>query len=150
MTKLLVCGSRYWTNKLFIDATLNHFQASLDKPEELQIIEGECIGADEMAGDWAEQMGVPIITREPWIAVRPNRRCSVSVNNGARRGFPALWHIYRHAAGPIRNKEMLTVGKPDVVMAFHNDIENSAGTKGMLNISEKAGVETILVFKEVA
>lgn len=40
---------------------------------------------------------------------------------------------------------MLDEGKPDYVLAFHNDIFNSKGTKDMLNRAKKAGVPCTLV-----
>lgn len=39
--------------------------------------------------------------------------------------FPAKWNEHGKAAGPIRNQQMLTEGKPDVVFAFHDDIASS-------------------------
>ena len=44
------------------------------------------------------------------------------------------------AAGPIRNQRMLVEGKPDLVIAFHDDLESSRGTKDMIKRSLKAGI----------
>lgn len=54
--------------------------------------------------------------------------------------FPAEWDRYGKAAGPIRNQQMLDEGKPDCVIAFHDDIENSRGTKDMVERARKAGL----------
>jgi hypothetical protein len=54
--------------------------------------------------------------------------------------YPADWEKYGKAAGSIRNSEMLTKGKPHGVLAFHNDLVNSKGTKNMVVQSLKAGI----------
>ena len=41
---------------------------------------------------------------------------------------------------------MLEEGKPDKVLAFHEDIESSKGTKHMVKISQEAGIP-VEVFK---
>lgn len=51
--------------------------------------------------------------------------------------FPANWSQYGHAAGPIRNQKMLDQN-PDLVIAFHFDLEHSKGTKDMINRAKKA------------
>jgi hypothetical protein len=64
---------------------------------------------------------------------------------------PADWAKYKRAAGPIRNAEMLkslmteTLNSSPLVVAFHNDIKNSKGTKNMLTIALKAKVSCMLV-----
>ena len=55
--------------------------------------------------------------------------------------YPAQWDLFGKAAGPIRNKQMLDEGKPDLVVYFHDDIESGKGTKGMVNIARKRGIE---------
>lgn len=54
--------------------------------------------------------------------------------------YPAQWNTFGRAAGPIRNSQMLLEGKPDLVLAFHDDLENSKGTKNMVNQAKKAGL----------
>jgi len=68
------------------------------------------------------------------------------------RQFPAKWKQFHKAAGSIRNREMLKFMRdypdPDkVVLAFHEDLESSTGTKDMVEIAGKAGFE-VRVFKE--
>lgn len=61
-------------------------------------------------------------------------------------GFPkeriiqidADWKTYGRAAGPIRNRQQ-NKAQPDLVLAFHDDFENSIGTKDMVAISEASG-----------
>lgn len=84
-----------------------------------EIIHGAARGADRMAGVYAERQGIPVHI------------------------FPANWDKYGNAAGPIRNQQMLTEGKPEKVIAFL--APDSRGTKHMISISQKAGVPVEIV-----
>jgi hypothetical protein len=59
--------------------------------------------------------------------------------------FPAEWRKYGHNAGPLRNIQMLSEGKPTLVFAFHDFIQNSKGTKHMVNAARQAGVPTEII-----
>jgi hypothetical protein len=59
--------------------------------------------------------------------------------------FPADWKTLGKAAGPIRNQRMLDVGKPDLVVAFHDDLGRSKGTNDMLARAERANIPTRLI-----
>lgn len=83
------------------------------------IIEGGAKGADRLAGEIALELGVPV------------------------RELPANWGKYGRAAGPVRNKQMLNE-KPDLVLAFHDNIAESRGTRSMLELARDAGVPTRL------
>lgn len=84
------------------------------------IIHGNARGADIMAGTIASKLGFKVTA------------------------FAAEWKKYGKAAGPIRNKQMLDEN-PDLVIAFHDDIENSKGTKNCKEEAEKRGIEVILI-----
>lgn len=116
--RVLICGDRNWTNaKFIVDVlTIIHKSAPVDV-----VIEGEARGADRFGALAARMIGLP-----------ENRILK----------FPANWTKHGKAAGPIRNRQMLTEGKPDLVLAFHNDIANSKGTKDMVRCAMKAGIET--------
>ena len=86
--RVLVCGSRQWTDYCVIEGRLQAL------PPETVIIEGEARGADKMARKIAEHLG---------FEVKP---------------FPADWIKFGLAAGEIRNQQMLDEGKPDLVLAF--------------------------------
>lgn len=75
------------------------------------IIAGECQGADLCAKTVAAELNIPYL------------------------GFPADWRTHGRAAGPIRNNQMLGAS-PTIILAFHNDINSSKGTKHMLSISK--------------
>jgi hypothetical protein len=147
----LGCGDRYWTDRDYVYSIMDFYRASYARKNDPieAVIQGECTGADEFVGDWAQSRGVPNLTRSPWIKVRPNTRTSRAVNAGLERGFPALWSVHRRAAGPIRNKEMLdkllSLDTTRGLIAFHNDLENSKGTKGMVALAEKAGISPIII-----
>lgn len=108
--RVLICGDRNWTDY----SRIFRFVASL--PTGSIIIEGAARGADFMAGQAAREVGFQVLE------------------------FPANWAKFGRAAGPIRNVQMMTEGKPDVVVAFHDDLEHSKGTRDMVNRAKKAGL----------
>ena len=81
------------------------------------VIEGEAKGADSIAADVADYFGIPVLR------------------------FPAQWERYGAAAGPIRNTQMLKEGIPDLVVAFHDDIHSSKGTRNMVEQAKKNGIQ---------
>ncbi len=115
--RLLICGDREWRNKELIKREILRLMPIL-------IIEGEARGADTLAREVAEELGIKVLP------------------------FLAEWNRYGRAAGFIRNTEMLHVGNPDAVLAFHNSLENSKGTKHMVKIAREAHIP-VEVFGEV-
>lgn len=113
--KVLITGDRNWKDRLKIKQRLRRLSSNTI------IIEGGARGADLLARSVAEELGFEV------------------------RTYLANWKEYHRAAGPIRNKLMLEEGDPDLVIAFHDDIENSKGTKNMMEISKKAGKPVELV-----
>ena|SRR5260221_10634670 len=113
--RVLVCGDRDWTEPETIADRLSKL------PKDTVIIEGEARGADSLGKKEALRLGLLVLA------------------------FPAQWDIHGKAAGPIRNQKMLKEGKPDLVLAFHNDIEHSKGTKHMVQIARKAGVPVEII-----
>lgn len=117
--KLLITGSRYWRDRQTIWDVLTRFPAG---PTTV-LVHGDCRGADKIAGEIGKHLG---------FDVRP---------------YPAKWHLYRDAAGPIRNQEMINkehlIGDEiDICIAFHDDLQKSKGTKDMLERAGKAGINT--------
>lgn len=51
--------------------------------------------------------------------------------------YPALWSEYGRSAGPIRNRLMMNENSVDIVLAFHDHINKSSGTKDMINVALK-------------
>lgn len=113
--KVLVCGSREFKDEDLLNRTLE----GIDKSRGItEIIHGAAKGADTLSGLYARSRGIPVHEQ------------------------PALWNTYGRRAGPIRNHEMLKL-RPDLVVGFLS--KDSRGTKHMLEISDRAGVETIVV-----
>jgi len=114
--KLLVCGDRHRTNvfKIREEIMKLHEQTPISL-----IIEGEAKGADTIGRLVAEELGISV------------------------KKFPANWNEYGRAAGPIRNRQMLDEG-PDMVYAFHNNIDQSKGTKNMISIAKAKSISVKL------
>lgn len=91
----------------------------LDGIDITEIIEGDARGADTLAKEYGVRRGISVLA------------------------FPALWDTHGKAAGPIRNHQMLVEGQPDLVVAFL--APDSRGTKHMIEIAQKAGVEVFVV-----
>lgn len=121
--RVLVCGDRNWKNMGIIEREL------IKLPADTIIIHGAARGVDTLAKFVAERIGLKII------------------NDG--KGFPADWKRYGRGAGPVRNKQMIDEGKPDLILAFHDDIKNSKGTKNMINRGIEAKKKVILIEKGV-
>lgn len=118
--RLLVCGDRFWVNRRLLSEVLNRIHHDRFGPV-TAVIEGEARGADVMGRDWGQSNYILVLK------------------------YPADWDKYHKAAGPIRNQQMLDEGKPDRVVAFHNNITRSKGTAHMLSIAAKAGLPRLLV-----
>jgi hypothetical protein len=113
--RLLVSGDRNWKRMDIIERELKKF------PNDTVVIHGMARGADTIAAFVAERLGMKVIP------------------------FEAKWHIYGRGAGPIRNQKMLDEGKPDMVLAFHENIKESLGTKDMIERAKKARIKVILI-----
>lgn len=59
----------------------------------------------------------------------------------------AEWHIYGRAAGPIRNLVMLDM-KPDLVIAFHDDLSSSKGTAHCVKAAVERGIAVEVIKRE--
>lgn len=115
MTRVLVCGSRWFTYWPTLVETLDIINSR--KTISL-IIEGGAIGADRLGRRWAYVRNVPFQT------------------------FAADWAIHGKSAGPIRNQKMLDEGNPDMVVAFPAH-PCGPGTAHMMQIARAAGVEVM-------
>lgn len=113
--RVLVCGDRDYTDTFPIYPVLDQFATS----QTLHIIHGACRGVDTTAKNYANERKI------------------------GQTPFPADWNMGRRG-GPIRNRQMIVEGKPDLVLAFHGDISSSTGTKNMIDQAKKAGLKVIL------
>lgn len=111
--RVIVCGGRDYKDKMRVFVELNKLRPT-------HVIHGACpTGADDFAREYCcdESQGVFM------------------------EAYPAMWHKHGPAAGPIRNRQMLAEGKPDVVLAF----PGGAGTADMVKRAKAAGVRVIEV-----
>jgi UDP-N-acetylmuramoylalanine-D-glutamate ligase len=81
------------------------------------LITGHAKGADQMAEMWADEHRIE------------------------NEIYPAQWDKYGRAAGPIRNKQMLDEGEPDLVIAF----PGGKGTANMVNQAKERGIPVNIV-----
>lgn len=112
---ILVCGSRDWTDKEVIRQKLMSINSIS------LLVHGACRGADLLAADVAQELNIPA------------------------KAYPAQWDIYGLSAGPRRNQQMLDYEKPELVIAFHENINSSKGTKDMVNRASKVGVRVEVI-----
>ena len=84
------------------------------------IVQGECRGADLLGKRAGQEL-----------------KCEI-------KSYPADWATHGRAAGPIRNTAMLKE-KPDLVLAFHSNIDQSRGTKNMILQAKKSKILTRII-----
>jgi hypothetical protein len=113
--RILICGDRNWTDRYAISKFLERLV-----PLRPIIIEGEARGADKIAGEEASKLGFNVLR------------------------FPANWDKYGKAAGVLRNRQMLDQG-PDLVVAFHNSLATSKGTKDCIIEAIKRGIKVLVI-----
>lgn len=133
--KILVAGSRHWTDRDLIHQTLLPFAGA-------KIVHGgngyyvydptvpgarrAVRGADAIAGEIGLSLGCHVIVYE------------------------AVWKVFGPSAGPRRNTLMIVeehkLTEPiDQAILFHEDIEHSRGTKDMRVKLDRAGIPHLLI-----
>jgi hypothetical protein len=110
--RVLVCGGRNYNKRLSVFGVLDRLHA---KRKISMIIEGGASGADELAGEWADERKV------------------------VRKTIRADWKKHGMAAGPIRNQEMIDGWSPELIIAF----PGGAGTADMSRRAEAAGIRVL-------
>lgn len=97
----------------------------LKLPSNAIVIEGGCDGADLLAREVALAIGLEVVE------------------------FPAAWKKYGKAAGPLRNIRMLNTN-PQLIIAFHDNIINSKGTKGIIMEARKRKIVVEVIDGDVS
>lgn len=128
--RVIVCGARNWLDPTPIFRELDALAAVDD---DLALIEGCAHGVDELAGAHEPAFHEHGYFNGGWAWWRLVPAIHV----------PADWHRLGRAAGPLRNRSMLARG-PDLVLAFHPDIDASKGTADMVRVARASGVEVRL------
>jgi hypothetical protein len=114
--KILVCGSRNWTDTSRIHLELSKY------PKGSTLVHGGCRGADLEAENVAYDLEFNV------------------------KRYDADWNKYGKSAGPKRNQEMIDKEGPfDLVLAFHEDLEASKGTKDMVGRCMKYGFRVKII-----
>lgn len=116
--RLLVTGSRNWTNIDAIQQILEAWWEHVGKVDEVTLISGACpTGADTLCEQIAEELG--------WTVER----------------HPADWKTHGKKAGFLRNSEMVNSG-PDYCIGFVKD--GSKGATMTINLAKEAGIPTFV------
>lgn len=106
--RVLVCGGRDYDDAERVQQVLNAIPITT-------LIEGCANGADRLAERYVQNDASSTVTL---------------------LHFPADWDKHGKAAGPIRNRQMLVEGKPDLVVAF----PGGRGTANMIEQATNAGI----------
>lgn len=125
---VLVCGSRTFPeDDEMVEYVLEGIKyMNTCKGQTPTVIEGGAEGADRAAHRWVEGFGEEY--------PHPHKQ------------FKAEWATHGRAAGPIRNEEMLSEGKPDIVVAFvDKPLAESRGTADMVRRAMAAGIPTYVI-----
>ena len=112
--KVLITGGRSYADRATVFRELDKLHAETTITV---LIHGAATGADTLADSWAKSRGVEVIA------------------------CPADWSRHGRAAGPIRNKAMLTDHKPELLLAF----PGGRGTANMIGQAQAAGVKVVVV-----
>ena len=110
---VLVTGDREWND---LETMVRELETL---PPNTILIHGDCRGADKMAGLIGDELGLTVVP------------------------VPADWIQYGKSAGPIRNRKMYDTYKPTLVLAFHKNINQSSGTRDMMNYAKSKGCTDI-------
>lgn len=120
MTKVLICGSRNFTNYDIFSRVVSHI---LKDYTAIEIISGGAKGADSLAEQYAKEYGYK------------------------NKIFPADWDKHGKKAGMIRNAEMIkeikTCDNP-IVIAFWDG--KSKGTKNTINLAKKNDIHLYIKY----
>ena len=114
---VIFCGDRNWTDR---DSVRDFIKFWL--PKHTLIVQGGCRGLDDIAKEVALELGYIVTT------------------------VKAEWSKYGKSAGPIRNERMMKLN-PNWIVAFHENIDGSKGTKHMLGLAKKNKTSWALLSK---
>lgn len=112
MSRIVVTGSREISEerKQLVYNSLNS-----QSPKPIEVCQGGALGTDKYALEWCKENNVKCVT------------------------FEADWKTYGRAAGPIRNRKMTEVFKPDYVLGF----TGGPGTANCKKEAIKCGIKVV-------
>lgn len=118
--RIIVTGSREWTDKQTLRSALDSLLAEIPTNEDVVIVHGACPrGADQMADEWARHAAFTGLG----VTVEPH---------------PADWKMGKQA-GHWRNQHMVNLGA-DMVLAFFHTGAPNRGTADCVRRAEEAGI----------
>lgn len=112
--RILVCGGRAYHDR---DWVFNVLDTVHSMYKVTCVIQGGARGADSLGQRWAEANRIPC------------------------QQFDADWDTHGRAAGFIRNEEMLTKGRPNMVVAF----PGGPGTRNMIKLASNSNRTELLI-----
>lgn len=142
--RVLVTGSRDWSNEELIRHQLTRVWLTVDRP--FVVVHGACpTGADDLASDWVADMleaEMGDVREEPHLADWDHctDACPQGHRKPKRRGditHPGVCSDYCPSAGPRRNRELIRLGA-DICLAFIRN--GSRGASHTARLAEEAGI----------
>ena len=133
MRRLLVTGSRSWSDDYLIRVALRAAVISLGVPaSEVTLVHGGARGADQLAGRAGRQLGMRIEVHEAqW------RRCTEDCIHDLR-----ATRSYCPEAGYRRNAEMIASMEPAALtLAFAANVPS--GTSGCAQVARRCGLDVV-------
>jgi len=117
--RILVTGSRDWTDAETIRRALSEAWHKLGRPRDAVLVQGECHlgGADKIAADTWAGWGYPV------------------------EGHPAERDANGRVLGPERNARMVALGA-DLCLAF--PLPSSRGTRNCMRLAREAGIPVLV------
>lgn len=117
--RVIIAGSRNFNNYNLLNSTISNYLK--ENTNNVEIISGTARGADQLGERFANEYGYQI------------------------KRFPADWNLYGKSAGPIRNREMAEYASDGQGVLFTFWDGKSRGTKSMINLAKKFGLEVHIV-----
>lgn len=121
MKRVLITGSRTWTNRRVIERALRDVSSEY-AGKDITIVHGGAHGADTIAGEIAQSLGMFTEVHK------------------------ADWRRYGKSAGAIRNRVMVDSGV-QLCLAF--PLGEARGTRDCMRVAEKVGIP-VRVYKSIA
>lgn len=122
MINVLVTDSRNWKNRFSIIVEFGLLMKRFDT-DDITIIHGDCKGADRIADLVASRM---------WLKTKP---------------YSAKWAKYGRSAGPKRNQQMVDENEIDYALVFHENLNESKGTRDMVKRLQKKNIPYKVITK---
>jgi hypothetical protein len=144
VTRILVSSSRWWDDPVLLAEGLDR---AADGHGQVTLVHGRCDPRTANA-DYITRHGTD---RVPWDAALKHPEYGPFVGGDwhahqhalARgweiEGYPAQWRLYKNAAGPIRNQEMVDYGA-DILVAAPHPSKPSPGTRDCIRRAKAAGI----------